>query len=313
MSTRPTTSSGATALHVPAGSDQVRVTVGADDESKASLADEIVREEIDRLGQVFTAADGTSMLDRWIDDPSVATSAEFDRLLTTAVAWQHLSRGAFNVSMRRLHDLWNRAAADDCRPSTGELHELAVEIAEAPYGVVDSALRQLRDCRGLDLSSIVDGFIIDVATDVAIHRCHLGGLTVCVDDKVVHRGPLAVDVSIAALVELSGRSPTFTVRDAAVTVLDASQRSSRVLDPLTGHSVDDAVSVVVVAPDATTADVVGAVVRAMPPERARAFVDSLNSPRRTRHPSEFALRTSSGPIRCWILDVEGNVHDSGEE
>lgn len=305
----------ARAVHFDGAAGDVSVVVGPDDDVEATIAEEIVREEIGRLGQVFDIDDDTSLINRWIDDASIATSNEFDRLLSTAMMWQRLSRGAYNVSMRRLHDLWERAAADGCRPSPGELHELAREITQEPYRLEGRVLRQLSDCRGLDLSAIVTGFILDVATEVAMSRCRLDSLTVIAGERVVSRGRADVEVCVATLADRSGASPTFTLRNSAVATLrpnhhDPGQRSARVLDPLTGHVISNSVSVAVVAPDATTADVVAAVVRTMTPARGLNFVDALNSPGRARHPSEFSSAVTAGAIRCWIVDARREAHSA---
>lgn len=246
------------------------VAVEPHEGSNAQAAEEIVHAEIGRLEQVFGIDDDTSMLNRWIVDPSTRTSNEFDELLSTALRWQRSSRGVFNVSTRRLRDLWEQAAADGCQPSPGEMHELAIDIADAPYRFEGHLLRRLRDCRGLDLSAIVTAFVVDAAVEAASWRCDLSGLTVSADDKIVHPGSPGIDIGIEALTDRFGDFPTLTLRDAAVAVRLGDRRgvggrATNVFDPLTGHRVSDGVSVAVVAPDATTAD---AVATMLDPRRA---------------------------------------------
>ncbi len=256
------------------------------------------------------------MLNRWVDDPSITTSNEFDRLLSRALSWQRLSRGIFNVSTRRLRNLWEQAAADGCQPSPGELHELAIEMAEAPYRFDGHLLRKVRDCGGLDLSAIAKGFGIEVAADTALTRCGLDELTVDAGDKIIHRGAGGVNVRIMALTDCVGAMPTFTLRNAVVAVLTSGQRGDdgrvvRVVDPRTGRTVDGSGSVAVVAPDATTADAVATIVSVLSPADALNFVDALNSPSRPRHPSEVLDHVASGAVQCWIVDARREAHYTG--
>ncbi len=170
--------------HVAEG---ISVDVGSGDAANAVRAAEMIRCEISRLEQMFSVGNDASMLNRWIADPSTNTTDEFDRLLAAGIEWQRVSRGAFNVSMRRLRDLWDRAAAAGCQPSPGELHEVVEDIADAPYRFEADALRQLRDCSVIDLDAIVLGFAIDIAVDKAMRALGLGAVTVSTCNRTLHR------------------------------------------------------------------------------------------------------------------------------
>ena len=296
-------------------SQDMSVAVGPADGSSAVLADEIVRAEIARLEQVFSTRDATSMLNRWILDPSTNTTDEFDRLLAAALVWQRRSRGAYNVCIGRLRDLWDRAAAAGCQPSPGELHELVEEIAEPPYCFEGNALQQIRNCSGLDVAVIAPGFMIDAAVEMAMSTLQLGGLTISTPSRTVHRGATDIGTSVGAIAEGFGVSELL-LRNAAVTIIadkrNPNEGPSDVLDPLTGSRVPNAISVAVVAPNAVTADAVAAAVRIMPTARGLDFVRGLNQPVRKTHPSEFLTELPSGPIRCWIVDTHHGIQDSDE-
>lgn len=220
---------------LPSRSADVRVAVGTDDRATAHRAERIVHDEVGRLDQMFSIDDDTCMLNRWIEDPSIVTSNEFDELLSTALQWQRQSRGVFNVSTRRLRNLWEQAAAEGCRPSLGELHELAIDLADAPYRFDGHLLRQVRDCRGLDLNAIATGFIIDQASEAAWRLCDLSSLTVCAYGKIVHRGPFYIEVRIGGLANRCGTAPTLKLRDAAVAMLHSDQSSLSVEGARANH------------------------------------------------------------------------------
>lgn len=298
----------------------IHIDIGPLARSRARRAEAIVHAEVSRVERVFSIDDDTSILNRWIDDPSMKTSGEFDELLATALMWQRSSRGVFNVSTRRLQNLWEQAAADGCQPSPGELHELAIDITEPPYRFDGHVLRQLRNCRELDLSAIAEGFAIDVASEAALRRCNLTHLTIAACDKIVHRGPVDIDVSIGAFADCHGASPTVTLRNAAVALRLSNGRgplmdgdrvaATDMFDPRTAQRVNGGVSVAVVAPDATTADAVATIVSVMAPGHGLDFVDALNSAGRSRHPSERST-DANGAIQCWTLDNQGVLRSTG--
>jgi thiamine biosynthesis lipoprotein len=297
----------------------IHIDTGTLDRSTARRAEAIVHAEVSRIERVFSIDDDTSILNRWIDNPSIKTSSEFEELLATALRWQRWSRGVFNVSTRRLRNLWEQAAADGCQPSPGELDELAIDITEPPYRFDGHVLRQLRNCRELDLNAIAEGFAIDVASEAALHRCDLTHLTISACDKIVHRGPAGIDVSISALAGRDDASPTVTLRNAAVVLrlsngrgplMDGERAATDVFDPRNAQQVKGGVSVAIAAPDATTADAVATIVSVMEPEDGLDFVDALNSAGRTRHPSERSTDTF-GAIQCWTLDAQGVLRSAG--
>ncbi|MEP1122795.1 MAG: FAD:protein FMN transferase [Ilumatobacter sp.] len=296
--------------------ESISVDVGSGDAANAVRAAEMIRREISRLEQMFSVSDDASMLNRWIAVPSTNTTDEFNRLLAAAIGWQRMSRGAYNISMRGLRDLWDRAAAAGCQPSPGELHEAVEDIADPPYRFETDALRQLRDCSVIDLDAIVPGFVIDIAVDKAMRALDLGAVTVSTRNRTLHRSAADTHRSDTAFVECFGGSGVF-LQNAALTLLCSTHASNSgrpddVLDPLTGRRVSNTISVAVTAPDAVTADAVATAVRVMSTEDGLDFVCRLNQPVVARHPSEFTAGITSGPIRCLILDSQRCVHDSDE-
>lgn len=291
------------------------VKVNPDHGANASRVEEIVRSELARVERMFDCEDGDSMLSRWIGDPSIDTTGDFERLLVAALGWQRLSRGSFNVRTRRLQLLWERAAVSGCRPSPGELHEIVDEIADAPYCLEGGRLRQLRGCDGLDVSAIARGFAVEAAADQVMRTFGLGGVAVRAHDRQVCRGAAAIATALGQLGDPFGMSD-FVVSDAAATVVSSSGpaggRRDPVFDPLTGGRAPDPVSVIVVAPDAVTSDAVAAAIRTMGTARALDFVRELNQPSRRAHPSQFSPGIMVGPIRCRLLDSDGVLHDSDE-
>lgn len=317
-----------TRLHTHAGTHWpmlgtvIDIRVVAAGRADAIRAENIVCDEITRLERCFSVHDRTSLLNRWIVDPTITTGDEFDELLSTALRWQARSGGAFNVNTRRLHDLWARAVSDGRRPRPAELHELATDIADAPYRFDGHLLHQIGDCRGVDLNAIAKGFIVDLASEAAWRVCDLDSLTVSAGGDITHRGAVSLEIGIEDPANGLDNAPpllTFDLRDAAVATSGSARRGfsvggewfSHVLDPRTGQPADASASATVIAANAATADVVATIVSVMAPAEGLAFVDALNSNDSTPPPSTSFGDVSAGPIECWIVDRHGAVHHAG--
>ena len=279
------------------------LVVDAMDRVGAQRAERIVIEEIDRLDRMFRADDASSLMCRWIRHAPVATANEFDELLSIALRWQDLSGGVFNVSTGRLARVWEHAAADGCRPSAGELREIAVDIARAPYQFDGHLLRQVRSCGDLDLRAIVPGFIADLAVDAAWRLCDLRALTLRADTIVVHRGVASARVPLGAASEyLANRELPFG--DAAV-VTRTGSRTRNVFDPRSGQRVVDAPSVTVVASSASVAEAVATVVTVLTLTEGREFVGVLNASRSADDLVGSATCVAPVSVRCWWFDESG--------
>lgn len=292
--------------HWPLLGTFVDLRITAHGRADAIRAERIICDEISRLERVFSVFDDTSMLQRWTRDSTTTTSNEFDELLSTALRWQRASGGAFNVSIRQLWNLWSQAARDGNRPSSDDIKTLVDSIRAVPYRFDGYLLQQVGDCTGIDLNAIAKGFIVDVAADAAWSLCDLVSMAVSAGGDIIHRGHTGVRVGIEDPTARRDDAPplhTITLSNAAVATSGPARRgvsvggewTGHLLDPRTGRPARGSASVTVLAPDATTADVVATIVSVMDPGEGLGFVDSL------------AEVTGEGPVECWIVDRNGGI------
>ena len=290
--------------HGAGESPSMRVAVDARDRVGAQRAERTVVDEFDRLAGEFRRADPASLMSRWTRDPSVVTSSEFNELLAVALRWQELSNGVFNVSTHRLRQVWDHAALEGCRPSIGELHELATDIARAPYRFDGHRLRQVTQCGGIDLRAIISGYVLDSAVDAAWRLCDLEGLTVWTNHHIRHRGSTPTHVPLERLsARLQRHVGTLQLTGGAV-VVRAGGRSRNLFDPRTGHRALGTQTVIVVAPSATTADAVATVLTILPINEGNEFFEALNAPGSAAGGVANTAMTV-GPVRCWWFDQSG--------
>jgi len=283
----------------------VRVAVEARNPADAQRAERIIAGEFDRLVAEFNRDDPASLMRRWIADPSVATSSEFDELLAVALRWQQLSDGVFNVSTHQLQQVWARAALDGCRPSAGQLRDITTEIARAPYRFDGHRPRQVAHCGGIDLGAIIPGFILDCAFDAAWRLCDLDALTVWTKHRARHRGSVPMSEPLAHPNErLRRRLATLEVADGAVVVRDSS-RTRDVFDPRSGIPVLGPPTAAIVSPCATTGDALATVLALQTVGEGEEFVETLNARSARSGSAASNAEATIGPIRCWWFDESG--------
>lgn len=257
------------------------VTISAINESRdrASQAVEAAFGEIQRLSDVFDRhVEGTEMSELNAKGRLTGAHPELAAVVKRSVAMTRETRGAFDATILPVVELV-KSGTDVSR----------IDIAKALSLVDGSAVSvEGRDIRfgksgmSMTLDGLGKGYIIDrasaamTALGVSEHMVNAGG-----DIRVSgdHRWSVAVEDpegkgAFPAVLELS---------NCAVATSGGYERSfgdngyHHVVDPASGMSPAQSVSVSVIAPSAMEADALSTAVFTMPPKRAARFVDALPS------------------------------------
>ncbi|MBX3287168.1 MAG: FAD:protein FMN transferase [Actinobacteria bacterium] len=264
-------------VHQPVMGTHLALRITARSDEVARAAESAMVAEAARLEAVFTVFDPASELCRWRSGELADAGPELAGLLATARWWQERSGGAFNPRTAVLTDRWRRAEVDEVAPDDDELATLAASITRPGLDV---------DRSGIDLNAIAKGHVVDRVAALALATFDLDRLVVDAGGDLLHRGAGALRVGVEdphrpydnvaplAVVEVADRAVATSGRARRWFAVGA-DRHSRVLDPRTGRPVAHAASATVVAPDATTADVLATVASVLAPGEAVAFVDGL--------------------------------------
>lgn len=247
-----------------------------DPDGPAAAAEAAALAEIHRLRGVFDAFDPTSELRRWRSGVLAEPGPELAALLALAARWQVRSGGAFNPAVGAIGERWARAATEGVEPTDAELAELAASIAEP-------GLRH----PAMTLNAIAKGHLVDRAAAAASAVPLVASVLVNAGGDLVHRGVGSVRAGVEDPFRRVDNAPpvaVLTIADRGVATSGSARRGvrvngrwiSHVLDPRTGRPVDHVASATVVAPDATTADVVATVLGVLAPPEGIAFVDGLD-------------------------------------
>ena len=211
-----------------------------------------------------------------------AVSEGLWRVLEVASEWTERTAGAFDVTVGPLTQLWRWSARRGALPGEERLAEARAAVG-TKHLTLDSARRTVRMERpgmALDLGGIAKGFAADRALDVLVGH----GLTRALVDA---GGDLALGSAppdrTGWRVELPGGEVVELCQVGVATSGDRFQylevdgvRYSHIVDPRTGLGVVDAPTVVVIAGDAVSADVLASALTVMDEPAGKALVDSLS-------------------------------------
>lgn len=244
-----------------------RIVLYAENETLARAGAMTAFTLISRLDSLFSDYRADSEISLLTSEPglgkSLPISSELWTLLRVAQEWSRKTAGAFDVTIGPLSKLWRWSVR------RGELPDAArVEAARDRVGYrllcVNpdvAAVRFLREGMSLDLGGIAKGFAADAAV---AELARMGIHSVLVDaggDLALGDAPPGESGWRIALPQPEGGTLMLTHAGVA-TSGDAYRwlefngvRYSHIIDPATGLGVPDAPVVVVIAADATSADV----------------------------------------------------------
>jgi thiamine biosynthesis lipoprotein len=265
-----------------------------------------VLDEIDRLEPLLSVHDPASALRRWrsgalADDH---LPADLGRVLARAAHWFRVGRGTFNPCAGRVVQLWRDAAHTGVAPSGADCAAAAASIAVLPYEVAAGRVVRTGDTSGVDLNAIAKGYIVDRAVEAACAADpRVCRIVVNIGGDLRHwgRGSLLVGIEDPAQpYDNAAPRTVIGITGAALATSGPARRGVRiggrwyghVLDPRTGRPVDTVTSVSVVAPDATTADVVATIAGVLGSTDGLAFVRPL------------------ADVHALVVDAEGVSHAS---
>lgn len=248
-------------------SSQILAVIPRGEAPRAAQILDAGESELRRLEAVFSTWIQASELSRLNAAPSgvdVQLSGEVIRLLRMARELNDETQGAFDVTAGPVITTWRVAAAANKLPSTADLESARLASSWDDLRLSPTTVTKLRDSVRLDVDGIAKGHAIDSAVDAMIEAGASGALVeVGGDLRVVGSPAEGTTWPIGIRSPFSaGPFASFDVEHGAVCTSGAYARPleiegktfSHIVDPRTGHPVQVAASVTVIAPRASTAD-----------------------------------------------------------
>lgn len=264
-----------------------RVTAVAGDRARAQAAVEAGYarlEDVNRLMSDYAADSEVGRLNELPAGGSLVLSVETFFCLQKAVEIARVSGGAFDVTCRPLVALWKQAARRDRLPTEDELTAVRAHIGWHKLKLEPDTctVTLLADGIQIDLGGIAKGYALDLAAEAMRRAGAVGGL-VDVGGDIVAFGKRddgqewRIGIRHPFEKALFGK---LQVEDAAVATSGLQQRFfeiqgkrySHILDPRTGHPVEQAPSVTVIAPDGVTADAWATVFSVLSPAEGKKLI-----------------------------------------
>lgn len=240
-----------------------------------------VQGEIDRLENLFSLFRENSELVR-LNRAGRLANPDIDmlELLSGAVAFTELSGGAFDVSVQPLWQLYARhfaaPGADPDGPGAQDLAETLKLVGASAIQISTDEIRLARPGMALTLNGVAQGFVTDRITGL-LKRAGLDNCLVWMGETVglgskPGGAPWVAGIadpsgSIVTRVSLSNRA--LATSGGYGSPFSADGRFHHLLDPRTGNSARHYASVSVMAPDATTADMLSTALYILPESQAR--------------------------------------------
>jgi thiamine biosynthesis lipoprotein len=282
----------------------VRVVLYAPGREAADSAAAAAYRAVQRLDSLFSDYRDDSEiaeLSRGAGGEARPVSDDLWRVLESAAAWAERTDGAFTVTVGPVTRLWRWALRRGELPDPSRLSR-ARERARPADLVLDAdrhTARLITPGMSLDLGGIAKGYAADVMLDSL--RAH--GLPMAFVDA---GGDLALGDAPPGTdgwrVEFPGGDVHHLARTGVATSGDRYQflevegvRYSHIVDPRTGLGVADSPTVVVLAADATTADVLASALSVLDPAVGLRLVEALEGVEARRTAPSAVAPPERGP------------------
>jgi len=223
------------------------------------------------------------------DGQPVAVSAETYSLLRNAQMYNYLTKGAFDISLGALSELWRQAEQYGRLPAAAQVQQVQRSTGIDKIRMLKPNKVQLLDpLTRVDLGAIAAGHAADMAAKILREKnfdnflLDLGGeiraggkscrgqeWQVGIRDPRDPRRNIEILRLTDAAVATSGNYENYFIIQG--------QKWSHIISPFTGYPQKDVISASVIAPDAEWADVLATALCVLPPLDGVALVDSLGA------------------------------------
>lgn len=243
--------------------------------------------EIDRLAREISRFDQTTAVAHLNREGTLNDMPpEVAGLIAESLTYYRVSNGAFDISVKPVVDLFKETFSKGrhSAPSHAQLNEAMQLVNASDIQFTGRTVRFNRPGMGITLDGIAKGYIVDQASGVltrngiANHLINAGGdirtvgcgrdgkpWTIAIQDPQKKKQYPDIIHLIDGAVATSGNYEIY---------FDHEKMFHHIVDPRTGQSPDESVSVSVLARTATEADALSTTVFVMNPVRGTRFIDS---------------------------------------
>ena len=245
----------------------MELKISATSQADASIAENVVMQEISRMTKILSAYDPNSEFSTWFKTSGqpVHISKELFDVLNLFDQWRVHTSGALDAAAEVVSKLWKQAAALRRIPTREELARAVTEVQQ-PHWKLDTAAQTAIHLShsSLVLNSFVKSYIIKEAAGAAMKAGKLNAIVVNIGGDIVISGNINETVRVSdprADAENEAPMDQVVISNKAIATSGNYRRGeminghwySHIVDPRTGQPADNIISATVVAPNAIDA------------------------------------------------------------
>jgi thiamine biosynthesis lipoprotein ApbE len=258
-------------------------------ESQATIAEQTVLNEIERLSKILSGYDANSEFSKWMNthQQAVRVSKELFSVLHLFDEWRIRTNGALDPSAEIVNKVWKEAAAKSTLPSQEILNKAIAEVKQVHW-ILDEKNQTATHISNapLKLNSFAKSYIIQSAVNAAMNATDLNGIIVNIGGDMVIKGSINEKIWISnpkADAENDAPIDQLFIQGKAIATSGNYRRGelingqwfSHIVDPRTALPAGEIISATVVSNSATDAGALATAFNVMYPSESIAMAENM--------------------------------------
>jgi thiamine biosynthesis lipoprotein ApbE len=258
-------------------------------EKQASIAEQTVLNEVERLSKILSGYDANSEFSKWMNthNQAIKVSKELFSVLSLFDQWRIRTNGALDPAAEIVNKIWKDAAAKSELPSQESINH-AIEEVKQVHWILDAKNQTATHISNapLKLNSFAKSYIIQSCVDAAMNASKLNGIIVNIGGDMVISGEMHENVWISnpkADAENDAPIDQLMIQGKAIATSGNYRRGelingqwySHIVDPRTALPANEVISATVITNDATDAGALATAFNVMKPNESIALAESM--------------------------------------
>ncbi len=282
----------------------IKVTVYAKDQTQGQEAIKAAFTRMDEIGNAASTFDEKAEAfrlnrDGYIDNPS----ADLKKLIDLSIEYNKLTAGYFDITVQPLLDVWSAGLWKESNEAQqAKVNEMLKLIGSDKIEVTNNRISFKLSGMKITLGGITKGYAVDEALKVLKSKGIKSAIIAAGGDVSSLGTKPGNELWQIALVNPDNTKEslaTFKFAQKSVSTsgnyeryYSPDKKVNHLMNPKTGFSVADAISVTIIAENGTRADILATSVFVMGPDAGMKFVESLDD------------------VECFLVDANRTIHRS---
>ncbi len=258
-------------------------------ESQATIAEQTVLQEIERLSKILSGYDASSEFSKWMNthNEAIPVSKELFTVLHLFDDWRFRTNGALDPAAEIVNKVWKEAASKSTFPSQEILNRAIADVKQVHW-ILDEKNQTATHISNapLKLNSFAKSYIIQSAVNAALNATELNGIVVNIGGDMLIKGAIHEKVWISnpkADAENDAPIDQLFIQGKAIATSGNYRRGelingqwySHIVDPRTALPANEVISATVITNSATDAGALATAFNVMKPSESIAMAENM--------------------------------------